>query len=99
MNPSIKFNLTSYKTDNFLWSKFVDNLGIIKAHEAIRQARDIQRMQGNSKTLPIILIETCGLALTSYDIINEHTGMNFHNNKVILILSKKQKLLQVLNDF
>ena len=44
-------------------TNFISKIGILRAKSAVRQALDLQRMQGNKSTLPILIVETCGTAL------------------------------------
>ena len=83
---------------NELWPVFINKIGIFKAKLAIRQALDLQRMQGNSSTLPVLIIETCGTALVNTQVIKTHLGLSFVDQGMILIYSKKLNSIQLLRD-
>ncbi len=81
---------------NHLWPEFVERLGSDRAQRAVRQALDIQSMHGNSSTLPVLVVETCGSALASTDLIREQIGLNAHGERMVLLLSTREKLVQLL---
>ncbi len=83
---------------NYLWPKFVEELGIDRAQKAVHQALDLQRMQGTLGTLPVLLFETCGLALARIDLIRKKTGLSCHSEGMVLILSTKESLFQLLRE-
>ena len=83
---------------NYLWPRLVDRLGIDKSQKAARQALDLQRMTGDIGTLPVLLFETCGLALTSIDLIRKNTGFSCYGKDMVLILSTKGSLIQLLQE-
>ena len=98
MTNSSSIDLSKCKLVNHLWPQFVERLGIAKAHIAIGQAFDLQRMQGEKGTLPVLLIETCGLALFSIDALHSQTGLVCHGQGMVLIISTKEKLIQLLKE-
>ena len=63
MSNSSLFNLDECSLSNDLWPDFINKIGVFKASLAVRQALDLQRMQGNSSTLPVLIMETCGTCL------------------------------------
>ena len=81
---------------NHLWPAFVDRLGIDKAQRAVRQALDLQGMRGHDGTLPVLLTETCGLALARTDLVREQTGLNAHGERMVLLLSVREQTIQLL---
>ncbi len=83
---------------NHLWSALVERLGSDKAQRAIRQALDLQGMRGHPGTLPVLFTETCGLALASTDLLREQTGLNTHGERMVLLLSSREQLVQLLQD-
>ena len=83
---------------NELWPDFINTFGIFKAKLAVRQALDLQIMQGNRSTLPILIIETCGTALVNSHVIKTHIGLNFVEQGMLLIYSKKSNSIQLLID-
>ena len=81
---------------NHLWPQFVERLGSEKAQQAVRQALDVQAIHGGSGTLPVLVVETCGSALASTDLIREQIGLNVHGDRMVLLLSTRQMLVQLL---
>ncbi|KGG15547.1 hypothetical protein EV06_1421 [Prochlorococcus sp. MIT 0602] len=89
-------DLTDCEPVNFLWSELSDRLGLEKACQAVRQAIDLQVMNGDEKTLPILFIETCGVALTTFNTLRNQTGISLYGSNKVLIFSKTKKSFQVL---
>ena len=83
---------------NDLWPDFINKIGILRAKSAVRQALDLQRMQGNPSTLPVLIIETCGTALINTQVIKTHIGLSFVDQGMILIYSNKLNSIQLLRD-
>ena len=83
---------------NFLWPNFVEKLGVNKSKIAIQQAIDLQNMQGNISTLPVLLYETCGIALVDIQHFYSQTGLPCRNSKNLLILSIRDYQLQLLHE-
>ena len=81
---------------NHLWSAFVERLGTDKAQRAVRQALDLQGMRGHDGTLPVLFVETGGLALASTDLVREQTGLNAHGDRMVLLLSSRDQVIQLL---
>ena len=96
MNTSFKIDFDNTSIDNNMWPKFVEHIGIHKAKIAIRQSLDLQDMQGNNLTLPILIVETCGSALISITTLREFTGISQYGRGNILLYSSKLKSLQLL---
>jgi hypothetical protein len=53
-------------------------------------------MSGQSGSLPVLFVETCGLALASSDLLREQTGLNGHGDRMVLLLSTREQSLQLL---
>ena len=98
MESSFQFDLAKCNLVNYLWPHFVDMLGLEKAQVAVRQALDLQLMNGSSMTLPILFFETCGVALVRKDLIRQNTGFKCHREGMILIFSVKEKVVQLLQE-
>ena len=99
MTHSISVNFSECEPVNYLWPKVVDCIGIDRARRSIRQAIDLQKMQGNKSTLPVLISETCGLALVEIDLLRCQTGFRLiDGNRTVLILSIKDKLIQLLSE-
>ena len=47
---------------NGLWSELLERLGAERAQLACRQALDLQGMRGEAGSLPVLLVETCGVS-------------------------------------
>ncbi len=83
---------------NDLWPDFINKIGIFKANLAVRQALDLQRMQGTEETVPVLIIETCGTALVSSKVIKTYIGLSYVEQGMLLIYSNKLNSLQLLRD-
>ena len=81
---------------NDLWPVFVERLGMERAQRAVLQALGLQRMRGHGGTLPVLVTETCGLALASTDLVREQTGLNAHGERMVLLLSTRDQVIQLL---
>ena len=84
---------------NELWPNFINKIGFFKAKLAVRQALDLQRMQGNPSTLPVLILETCGTALVNSQVIKTYIGLTSVEYGMILIYSNKLKAMQLLRDY
>ncbi len=81
---------------NILWPEFLEQVGVDKASQAIRQALDLQAIAGNADTLPILFLETCGVGLTTLMAVRASTGISLKGEKEVLIFSHRQKAFQIL---
>ena len=86
------------KTVNYLWPQMVNRLGIHKAQSVIRQSRDLQKIYGNKGTMPVVIQETCGLALTHVDLIRNQIGLSCDGSYMVLVLSIPKKAIQFLSE-
>ncbi len=93
---SYSLNLSECELANDLWSGFLENIGFSKASAAVRQALDLQHMNGNSKTIPVLFVETCGIGLTTLNVIRVATGLSLTGSKEVLLFSKRKKEYQIL---
>ena len=73
----------------------VDQPGV-KSQQAVRQALDLQGMHGKDGTVPVLFVETCGIALASSVLLREETGLNAHGNGMVLLVSKRAQELQLI---
>ena len=94
---STSIDFTKFEPVNYLWPQLIERLGLDKAQMAVHQALDLQRMNGSNKTMPVLLFETCGLALVNVDLVQKNTGFSCHGERLILILSTKDNLVQLLH--
>ena len=98
MKNSSFFDFNKLLLSNELWPGFINKIGIFKANLAVRQALDLQRMQGTSETVPVLIMETCGTALVSSRIIKTHIGLSYVEQGMLLIYSNKLNSIQLLRD-
>ncbi len=98
MKNSSLFNFEKCSLSNQLWPSFISEIGLAKAQLAVRQALDLQKMQGSSLTLPVLIFETCGSALVSSQTIKAYTGIYCEQQNMLLIYSNKLKAFQLLQD-
>ena len=99
MRNSSFYDFDKCLLSNKLWPNFIKEFGIFKAKSAVRQALDLQKMQGKSSTLPILIIDTCGIALVNSKIVKSHIGLNyFVVQGMVLIYSNKLNSIQLLRE-
>ena len=98
MKNSSFLNFDTCFLSNDLWPNFISNIGIFKANSAVRQALDLQKMQGTSSTLPVLIIETCGTALVDFQVVKNYIGLSYIEKDMLLIYSNKLKAIQLLRD-
>ncbi len=94
MNYSL--NLIECQLVNDLWSDFIEQIGFSRAKVAIRQAIDLQNMNGNRDTVPVLFLETCGIGLTTLVTISDVTGLFLTGQNEVLIFSNRKKAYQIL---
>ena len=98
MKNTSPFNFDKCYLSNDLWPDFINKIGFIKAKLAIRQSLDLQRMQGSSSTLPILILETCGTALVNTQAVKNYIGLSYLEQGMVLIFSSKLNSIQLLRD-
>tara|TARA_Y100001968_G_scaffold254716_1_gene240694 strand:- start:242 stop:547 length:306 start_codon:yes stop_codon:yes gene_type:complete len=99
MKNSSFFEFDQCFISNELWPDFINKIGILKAQLAVRQALDLQRMQGTSSTLPVLILETCGTALVKSSVIKNHIGLTYMEQGMLLIYSNNLNSIQLLRDY
>tara|TARA_Y100001968_G_C19341454_1_gene709716 strand:+ start:121 stop:420 length:300 start_codon:yes stop_codon:yes gene_type:complete len=92
------FDFDKCLLSNELWPDFVDKFGIFKAKLAVRQTLDLQRMQGTSSTLPVLILDTCGTALVNSQFVKTIIGLNYIEQGMLLIYSNKLNAIQLLSN-
>ena len=92
------FNLDQCSLSNDLWPVFINKIGLIKANLAVRQSLDLQRMQGSTSTLPVLILETCGTALVNSEAVKTYIGLSYLEQGMVLIFSSKLNAIQLLRD-
>ena len=98
MKNSSFLNFDKCLLSNDLWPDFINKIGIFKAKLAVRQALDLQVMQGTPATVPVLILETCGTALVNSKVIKTHIGLSCVEHGMLLIYSNKLKAIQLLRD-
>jgi hypothetical protein len=82
---------------NHLWGELVECLGLERSIRAARQALDLQAMRGHAGTLPLLLVETCGVGLVERSELRSATGLPVpEGDAVVLLFSRRQSALQLL---
>ena len=92
------FNLDQCSLSNNLWPDFINKIGFIKANFAVQQSLDLQRMQGSTSTLPVLILETCGTALVNSQAVKTYIGLSYLEQGMVLIFSTKLNAIQLLRD-
>ena len=92
------FNLDKCSLSNDLWPNFINKIGFTKANLAVRQALDLQRMQGSNLTIPVLIIETCGAALVNSKAVKTYIGLSYFDEGMVLIFSSKLYTIQLLRE-
>ena len=83
---------------NHLWGELVERLGLERSHRAVQQALDLQAMRGSERTLPVVLIETCGMALLERGALRRSTGLPWPEGAgVLMLFSRPRQELQLLH--
>ena len=93
---SLSIDFAASAPVNDLWPSLVEKLGLERSQRAVRQALDLQAMQGSDDTLPVLFCETCGLALASTDLLREQTGLNGHGENYVLLFSPRTNAVQLV---
>ena len=92
------FNFDQCSLSNDLWPDFINKIGFIKANLAVQQSLDLQRMQGSTSTLPVLILETCGTALINSQTVKTYIGISYLEQGMVLIFSTKLNSIQLLRD-
>ena len=98
MKNTLPFNLDQCSLSNDLWPDFINKIGFIKANLAVRQSLDLQRMQGSTSALPVLILETCGSALVNANAVKTYIGLSYLDQGMVLIFSSKLNAIQLLRD-
>lgn len=93
-DPSL--DLARFTPVNHLWPELVERLGLERSQRAVQQALDLQAMHGTASTLPLLLVETCGLALVQIEQLRRQTGLVGGGERLVLLLSQRNACLQLL---
>tara|TARA_B100000700_G_scaffold330840_1_gene459445 strand:- start:490 stop:786 length:297 start_codon:yes stop_codon:yes gene_type:complete len=91
------FCFNDFEVSNFLWPIFVEQIGILKANQAVNQCLDLQLMSGNSHTIPVLILDTCGIALINSIYLTELSGIKKFSKETVFIVNNKEKKMQIIN--
>ena len=89
-------DLARFSPVNTLWPSLVERLGLERSQRAVQQALDLQAMHGTEATLPLLLVETCGLALVNAELLRHQTGLVGAGERLVLLLSRRDLTVQLL---
>ncbi len=89
-------DLARFTPVNDLWPQLVERLGLERSQRAVQQALDLQAVHGTEATLPLLLVETCGLALVNADLLRHQTGLVGAGERLVLLLSRRDLAVQLL---
>jgi hypothetical protein len=89
-------DLARFTPVNDLWPQLVERLGLERSGRAVQQALDLQAMHGTAATLPLLLVETCGLALVQSEQLRRQTGLVGASERLVLLVSQRQLSVQLL---
>ena len=98
MKNTSPFNLDQCSLSNDLWPDFINKIGFMKANLAIQQSLDLQKMQGSTTTIPVLILETCGTALVNSQTVKTYIGLSYLDQGMVLIFSSKSNAIQLLRD-
>ncbi|MEY3768049.1 MAG: hypothetical protein RLZZ11_1119 [Cyanobacteriota bacterium] len=90
-------DLASCTPVNHLWPELVERLGLERSARAAQQALDLQGMRGSASTLPVLLVETCGVGLLERLELRQASGLPLASEPGLLVLlSRQRQELQLL---
>jgi len=92
-------DLARFTPVNDLWPQLVERLGFERSSRAVRQALDLQAMRGDATTLPVLLLETCGMALIQAQALRGQLGLAGAAELQVLLVSQPSLRLQLLQSF
>ena len=93
----IDFHLSEATPVNGLWSELLERLGAERAQLACRQALDLQSMRGEASSLPVLLVETCGVGLIERQQLRRETGLPVPEGEgMVLLFSRPRLQLQLM---
>ena len=96
---TVQIEFSEYESDNFLWSKLIEDYGFDKAKKIVSQAIDLQKMNGTkNSTMPIIFSGTGGLALIPIKMLEKENFEISYKDNQVLIFNLKRKSFQILNE-
>ena len=94
---ALDLDLAAATPVNQLWPELVERLGLERSARAARQALDLQAMRGQPGTLPLLLVETCGVGLLDRGQLRAATGLPLPDGEgLVLLFSRSRMELQLL---
>ena len=94
---ALDLDLAAVTPVNHLWPELVERLGLERSARAARQALDLQAMRGQAGTLPLLLVETCGVGLLDRAQLRSATGLPLpEGGGLVLLFSRSRRQLQLL---
>ena len=96
MSSFLSIDISNFNLSNKLLSQLSEKLGKERFCRAFQEAINLQGMFGNDTTLPVLLLENCGMALISKEALFNHTGVILEHKPMVLLLSTKDKSLQLI---
>ena len=96
LRKTLSLDFSDFEVVDYLWPEFVERLGFEKIKQAVGQSLDLQRIYGNTQTIPALITETCGIALVNIDILYLQTGILCNRKGIILVLSIRKNTLQII---
>jgi len=88
--------LARFEPVNHLWPELVERLGLERSGRAVRQALDVQAMHGSAATVPLLFVDTCGLALIDAAQLRQQTGLVGAGERLVLLVSQRSLQVQLL---
>ncbi|NBQ37815.1 MAG: hypothetical protein EBU42_09860 [Synechococcus sp.] len=70
----------------------LERLGAERAQLACRQALDLQSMRGEAVSLPVLLVETCGVGLIERQQLRRETGLPVPEGEGMVLLFSRPRL-------
>mgnify|MGYP001107581154 FL=1 len=95
---NINIELSKYLAVDFLWTDLIEKFGLDKANKLVKQAIDLQKMQGSHDTIPIIFTGTGGLALIQEESFKYEKRDSKTKPTQVLIFNMKMKSFQILHE-
>ena len=92
----MRVNFSTSLPVNNLWQQLLKNFGSEKANKAIQEALDLKKMHGHQNSLPVLFVNTGGVALTSIQFFKSQTGIALYGNGEIVLFCSKTKSFQIM---
>ena len=96
INYNVIIDIKNCSIVNYLWVDLLNRLGFEKANQAISQAFDLNLMTGHQDTLPVLFIETCGIALIDFKTLEKQPELKLDDSNKVILYCPKNKEIQLL---